>query len=65
VLYEIHLKNLVKNETYISDFRFKELKEYHENLQKLNVVTLIIVFSWNFHPFLKLISGKKLTKIQK
>lgn len=65
MLYEIHLKNLVKNETYISDFRFKELKEYHENLQKLNVVALIIVFSWNFHPFLKLISGKKPTKTQK
>ena len=37
VYYKVHLRDLVKNKTYMHFFRFKELKEFHETLLKLKV----------------------------
>lgn len=62
VLYEFHLKDLVSNREYIQNFRFKELKEIHENLSVLKV--FIILLSSNFHNFLRHIFGKKPIKTQ-
>jgi hypothetical protein len=37
VLYEMHLKDLTNNEIYICKYRFKELKQVHESLDKFDV----------------------------
>ena len=37
VYYEFHLKNLVKNKSYVKMYRFKELKEIHEQLKEMQV----------------------------
>lgn len=29
VYYQVHLRDLVLNQTYVHNFRFKELKEFH------------------------------------
>jgi pullulanase/glycogen debranching enzyme len=36
VLYEMHLKDLTNNETYVCKYRFKDLKAVHETLEKFD-----------------------------
>jgi hypothetical protein len=42
-MYEVHLKDLVNNKEFINFFRFKDLKEVHEDLMNLKVYSMIIV----------------------
>lgn len=41
VFYQFHLRDLIYNETYISNFRYNELKNIHEMLDKLDVNCLL------------------------
>lgn len=59
VLYEVHLRDLVQNKLYVHSFRYKELKEFHENLLELKVNWLS--YSLNSPNFHAPISGKRLT----
>ena len=61
VYYEVHLKDLVQNQIFIHSFRFKELKEYHEQLLELKVNSPIC--SWSCLNSPRLTSGKKPIKV--
>lgn len=63
VMYEVHLKDLVNNKEYINFFRFKDLKEIHEELSNLKVKYFSIISSWNCLNSLKLTFGARQTKI--
>lgn len=60
--YEFNLRDLINNETYVSQFRYNELKNIHELLTKLNVQSNR--FSSNCHPSQLHISGSKRTTTQ-
>ena len=57
VFYEIHLKDLTNCETYITRYRFKELKNVYELLNDYGVY--LPIYSLTFLPSPKLTSGRR------